>query len=184
MKKDKKPVVEKVPTPKKKSTAKRQPKQGRTSIMTDEMSLKFFTMIAQGLSVEAICRIDGMPCDWTIYNHIRNDPKFEQAYKNAREIQAERFLDEIIQIADDGKSDYYEDSEGNVLVDHDHIARSRLRVDTRKWAMARMSPRKYSERVVNEIVGKDGGAVDIKQTLTLADFYGQFGTQPAKPTDT
>jgi hypothetical protein len=33
------------------------------------------------------------------------------------------------------------------------IARSRLRVDTRKWLMARMAPKKYGDKVTQEHVG-------------------------------
>jgi hypothetical protein len=35
-------------------------------------------------------------------------------------------------------------------VDHDHIARARLRVDSRKWILSKMLPRIYGDRPVVE----------------------------------
>jgi hypothetical protein len=61
--------------------------------------------------------------------------------------RTEAMAHEIEQIADDGSRDTYEDAEGNVKVDHDVIARSRLRVDTRKWLMSKLQPKKYGDKL-------------------------------------
>jgi hypothetical protein len=39
------------------------------------------------------------------------------------------------------------DGEPVLAVDHDHIQRSRLRVDTRKWLLSEMSPKVYGDRL-------------------------------------
>src|SRR3954451_6383604 len=65
----------------------------------------------------------------------------------AREAQADRFANEIIEIADDTSGDWVE-RDGVVVADHEHIQRSKLRVDTRKWLMARMVPKKYGDKIV------------------------------------
>ncbi len=39
---------------------------------------------------------------------------------------------------------------------------ARLRVDSRKWLLARMLPKLYGDRVVQEHVGRDGGAIEVK----------------------
>jgi hypothetical protein len=54
-----------------------------------------------------------------------------------------------------------------MAVDHDHIARSKLRVDTRKWLLAKCLPKIYGDRVVNEVVGRDGGPIETKDTSDL-----------------
>ncbi len=41
------------------------------------------------------------------------------------------------------------------LVDHEHIQRSRLRVDARKWLMSKMAPKKYGEKLQH--TGDGGG---------------------------
>ena len=46
-------------------------------------------------------------------------------------------------------------SDGQTIVDHENIQRSRLRVDARKWAAARLAPRKYGDRVEHDVKGGD-----------------------------
>ena len=60
---------------------------------------------------------------------------------------------EIIEIADDASGDYVTTSEGKRIVDHENIQRSRLRVDARKWAAARLAPRKYGDHISHEVKG-------------------------------
>ena len=55
-------------------------------------------------------------------------------------------IEEINSIADDGINDYYNDSEGNEKPDREHIMRSRLRVDTRKWIACKALPKVYGEK--------------------------------------
>src|SRR5260370_42686165 len=57
----------------------------------------------------------------------------------AREEQADKLFREIIEIADDASGDYVTTSDGKTIVDHDNIQRSRLRVDARQWAAARLA---------------------------------------------
>jgi hypothetical protein len=70
------------------------------------------------------------------------------ASSNAREEQADKIFREIIEIADDASGDY-----GERIVDHENIQRSRLRVDARKWAAARLAPKKYADRISHEVKG-------------------------------
>jgi hypothetical protein len=70
-----------------------------------------------------------------------------ERYARAREAQAESWADDILELADDGRKDTFLDDKGNERVDHDHINRSKLRVDTRKWLMAKLHPRTYGEKV-------------------------------------
>ena len=54
----------------------------------------------------------------------------------AREEQADKLFREIIEIADDASGDYVTTSDGKRIVDHENIQRSR------KWAAARLAPKK------------------------------------------
>lgn len=69
--------------------------------------------------------------------------------------------EEILEIADETSLDTTEDSDGNVKTNHEVVARSRLRVDTRKWLMSKLAAKKYGDRVVNELTGKDGGPIEV-----------------------
>ena len=70
-----------------------------------------------------------------------------------REEQADKLFREIIEIADDKSGDCITTSDGKPIVDHENIQRSRLRVDARKWAAARLAPRKYGDRVEHDHKG-------------------------------
>jgi hypothetical protein len=73
----------------------------------------------------------------------------------ARAEQADKLFREIIEIADDASDDYVTTSDGKRIVDHENIQRSRLRVDARKWAAARLAPKKYGDRVEHDVKGGD-----------------------------
>ncbi len=72
--------------------------------------------------------------------------KHPDQYARAYEARAEVLVEDILTIADDGTNDTYKDDEGNVRVDTDVIARSKLRVEARKWLAGKMSPKKYGEK--------------------------------------
>lgn len=89
-------------------------------------------------------------------------------YARAKEQQQELQEDELLDIADDGTNDTYVDDEGKVRVDHDHIQRSKLRIETRKWLMAKLKPKKYGDKVdVNH-----GGQADNPLSVLLQEVQG------------
>lgn len=55
--------------------------------------------------------------------------------------------DEIIEISDDSSGDVIVDDEGNTRTDAERVARSRLRVDTRKWMLSKMLPKIYGDKI-------------------------------------
>ncbi|RAP72956.1 putative ubiquitin carboxyl-terminal hydrolase 35 [Candidatus Erwinia dacicola] len=52
------------------------------------------------------------------------------------------------------------------------VSKARLQVDTRKWILSRMAPKKYGDKITNEIVGKDGGAIQI-ETSPMSTLFGK-----------
>jgi hypothetical protein len=75
----------------------------------------------------------------------------------ACEIGYLRMADDLLEIADDASKDRVErqDKDGNTYtaVDHDHIARARIRVDTRKWLLSKALPKIFGDKLVNEHSG-------------------------------
>ena len=53
---------------------------------------------------------------------------------------------QILEISDDGINDYTQTEDGDEAPNHEHIQRSRLRVDFRKWLATKLAPKKYGER--------------------------------------
>ena len=90
--------------------------------------------------------------------------EFVRQYARAREAQAEVRADEIVDIADDVLSDFTKDKDGKVTVNHDHIQRSRLRVDARKWIAAKLLPKRYGDKMQH--TGDGGGPIRVRPDLS------------------
>jgi lambda repressor-like predicted transcriptional regulator len=124
---------------------------------------------AKGESLRKICRVDGMPAASTVFLWLAEDEAFSEQYARAREVQADAMFDEILEIAD--QFDNVQDK-----LDVEHINRAKLRIDTRKWAVSKMAPKKYGEKVDLNHSGKlDGdithhGAVAVRP---FAEFLGE-----------
>lgn len=138
---------------------------GRPEIYSDELGTELCNRLISGKSLKKICEMDDMPSCTTVLRWLVDETKadFQRQYARAREAQAEALFEEIFSIADDGTNDKYIDENGNVKVDHDVIARSRLRVDTRRWAMSKMAPKRYADKVQQEVTGADGGPLEFTQ---------------------
>lgn len=128
---------------------------GRPSKFTEKLGAEICQRLADGESLRAICRDEHMPSESTVRAWaLELDTPFSAQYAKARDLQAQRWSDELLDIADDGTNDWMErqgkDGEPALVVNGEAIARSRLRVDTRKWLLSKVLPKKYGERVVNE----------------------------------
>ena len=124
---------------------------GRPSKYTKEIATKICEGIISGQSVRSICENDELPSATTVFNWLASSKQpFLEQYTQAREIQAEIMADEILDIADDGTNDYVEreTQKGTIVVcDQEHINRSRLRVDARKWVASKLLPKKYGDKL-------------------------------------
>jgi hypothetical protein len=129
-------------------------KRGRPSKYTKRIGWYICERIARGEYLVNICRDEHLPHERTVYRWLLADDEafneFRHAYTRAREIQRERMAEQILTISDDGTNDTYVDPDGNTMVDHDHIQRSKLRVDTRKWILSRLDAAKYGQKATVE----------------------------------
>lgn len=129
---------------------------GRPSDYSAAIATTICERLGLGESLRAICDDEAMPGKTTVLRWLNTFDEFRTQYAHAREAQADYWAEEIIDISDDGSNDTYKDKDGNERTDQEVIARSRLRVDTRKWLMARMAPKKYGEKITQEVTGADG----------------------------
>lgn len=151
----------------KKEPAKPQAKKtGRPSSYTVATGDVICQRIAEGESLRSICKGEHMPAMSSVFRWLADDANesFREQYAHAREVQAESMAEEILEIADDGSNDTYKDDNGNERTDQEVIGRSRLRVDARKWLLSKMMPKKYGEKIQQEIGGKDGGPLVVEIT--------------------
>lgn len=139
---------------------------------TQEMADELCQRICNGESVRTICKDETMPSAAFIFAELARNRPFAEQYARAKEVQADFYAEQIIEIADDGKNDTYLDEDGNKRTDQDVIGRSRLRVDARKWYAGKLAPKKYGDKLA--IGGADDlppieSKVDV--TLNPSDAY-------------
>lgn len=94
--------------------------------------------------------VEGFPDRQTVYKWRYNHPGFDDAYIRAKRKQSELMAEELEDIAQNGSQDYMIDSKGHEAVNHEHISRSRLIIDTRKWMASKLAPKLYGDRQVVE----------------------------------
>lgn len=137
----------------------------RSSQFTQEMADVICERLAEGESLRKICRDDDMPVTSTVCKWLVQNKAFAEQYAHARDAQADTLADEILEIADDGTNDTYKDENGYTKTDQEVIGRSRLRVDARKWLASKMAPKKYGEKVQQEI----SGGLTVRSATELKD---------------
>lgn len=82
-------------------------------------------------------------------------PEFSVKYAQAKLKQAELLAEEILEIADDASGDGTVDENGEEKFNSEFVARSRLRIDTRKWLAAKLLPRTYGKAAEEVKTDKD-----------------------------
>lgn len=142
---------------------------GRPSSYTEKIALIICERLSDGESLRSICRDPEMPAKTTVFKWLLDIDGFSNQYARAKEESAESHADDMLDIADETHNDHYIDENGNTKVNNEAIQRSRLRVDTRKWIASKLKPKKYGERIQNEITGANGGPVEITIVKTIVD---------------
>jgi len=132
-------------------------------------------MIADGQSVTEACREAAVPRATLLRWVIDDTPKgIADRYARARELQYEVWADRILEessrvrIGDKVKRSAIADKDGNETgafdvetTTGDMVERSRLHVDSLKWLLARLHPKKYGDSVANVTVNNDNRQVRI-----------------------
>ena len=142
---------------------------GRPSKYTQALADSICEHIAGGKSLVSWCKAEeGRPSYTSVMRWLEANESFRENYARARQDQADYLAEEIVQIADDGLNDTYTDEEGNERTNQDVIARSRLRVDARKWYASKLAPKKYGDKMA---VGGADDLPPIDHSLTV-NFVG------------
>jgi len=145
-------------------------KTGRPSLYTPEVTEVILGRLAAGESLRTICESDDLPDQRTVFNWLAKYPDFATQYTRAKELAAEAIAEEIFDISDDGRNDWMEiqsSDGGNVgwRVNGEAVQRSKLRVETRKWYLAKILPKKYGDKVQQELSSPDGSAPTLNVVI-------------------
>ena len=121
--------------------------------------------IAEGESLRKICKDEKMPSLVAVWKLLNNSEELVKQYTRAREEQAETLVDEMIDIADYKKDDTYLDENGKEIINQEVIARSRLRVDARKWVASKLKPKKFGDFTKVQ--------AEVKDTSSTSSWLGE-----------
>ena len=119
-------------------------KGGRPSIYSQDLAAKICGRIAGGEPLTVVCRDEDMPChrtvmNWAFHTDLVQDD-FLQMYRRARQLQADIWADEIVELAEEA-------------VDGPSAQVARIKIDARKWACSKINPAKYGDRTTLEHQG-------------------------------
>jgi hypothetical protein len=143
---------------------------GRPSAYSQQIADEICRRLAGGESLRAICRDEGIPDESTVRLWALDDREgFAAQYARAREVQFLAIADELLEIADDGSNDWMQRTgkgkSGGWELNGEHIQRSRVRIDTRKWILSKMLRKIYGDKAEVAVTGANGGPV---QSLTVS----------------
>ncbi len=126
-------------------------KVGAPALDIDTLGPLVLAGLAEGKSLRTVCAEPGMPSLTTVMKWCRDDEKFAQHYAGAREARADVMFEELDEVSEEAAS-----AETAVTV-----AGLRLKADNIKWKLARMSPKKYGDKIETT----HAGAIDHSLTV-------------------
>src|SRR6266700_4174115 len=125
-------------------------KPGPATTCTPQRVERICDLTAQGYTLRQVAAEEGVDKS-TIVNWLRRNPTLRWQYDQAFALWCEVTASEMADIASEGTNDWMdrELSSGRIerVVDHENVQRSRLRIDTIKWLMARRNPKRWGDRV-------------------------------------
>jgi hypothetical protein len=85
-----------------------------------------------------------------VFRWLNQHAAFREKYARARDAQADVLAEETLEIADDGSNDWIfrnDPDNPGYLLNGEHVQRSKLRIDARKWFASKVAPKKYGDKV-------------------------------------
>ena len=144
---------------------------------SQELANSICERLADGESLRSVCRDKKMPSRDAVYSRLIRNPDFADQYARACEMRADYVFDEMFEIADTPQLGVktVTKPDGSVeTTEGDMIEHRRLRIDARKWALARMSPRKYGDRQTTDANVHVAVAPEITADMTPAQAAEAF----------
>lgn len=119
---------------------------------TQDLADKICEQLSQGISLRSVCKQDGMPSGVTVFRWLRTQEGFSKQYARAKEESTDAMAEEILDLSDGSvELALSADPKASGAV----VQASRLQVDTRKWLMSKMKPKKYGDKMDLTTNGKD-----------------------------
>ncbi|KZX61293.1 hypothetical protein A3724_16610 [Alcanivorax sp. HI0033] len=132
----------------------------RPSKYSKALADKICARIAEGESLVRICKDPKMPHRSTVLKWRGENDEFSDKYAHAYEMGADKAFEEMEELA--------------ATATPETVGVVKLQLDARKWTLARKMPKKYGDKVQQEITGAGGGPVRTESSI-------EWNIQPVKP---
>jgi predicted HTH domain antitoxin len=100
----------------------------------------------------------------TFDDMIQKDSLLLNQYTRAMEARADLIAERMVRNSHNRANDFYTDSEGNLKPNPVAVQRDRLILDTDKWLLSKLMPKKYGDRLTLD------GEVKTGQPLTIENI--------------
>lgn len=142
---------------------------GRPTDYSKELADKICERLTEGQSLRSVCRAEDMPAASTVFRWLRDHKEFKEQYAYAKQEATDALAEEIMDISDDTIDVIKSGAEKKSGA---YAQAQRLRVDTRKWIMAKMKPKKYGDQLDLTSGGE-------KIAVLPAELYAKRNTPPS-----
>lgn len=102
-----------------------------------ELAQRILAELAEGHSLRAVCRMDGMPGKTFVLDWLDEDADFAAQYARVRERAWDQRAEEAVENAKNAED----------------AAKGRLAFDAERWYLGKMAPKKYGDKVQTEHSG-------------------------------
>jgi hypothetical protein len=139
------------------------------TIRTQELADILVAGVSDGIPLRELCRRHSISKS-EVYRWRADDAAFEGRFVRAREEGFDAIAEEAMEIADDGTNDWEkrnrEDGSTEDVLNHEHVQRSKLRIETRLKLLAKWDPKRYGDLV--KLGNADGSNLDTTAALQAA----------------
>ena len=139
---------------------------GRPTDYSPEICARICSELAEGKSMRKICEAEDAPAMTSVFKWLRDYPEFSQQYNKSKEQGALALFEELVYIADTPVMGERrkETSDGKVEITiGDMIEHRKLQIDARKWALSKILPKKYGERLQQDVTINDYTAMSSEE---------------------
>ncbi|MEW9855919.1 terminase small subunit protein [Novosphingobium sp. M1R2S20] len=125
------------------------------SVRTPELEDALVEGLTNGIPLRELCRNHGVSKS-AVYDWIDGDAVFAGRIAQARARGFDEIAEEALEIADDATNDWTkrnrDDGSTEDVMNHEHVQRSKLRIETRLKLLAKWDPKRYGDKT---LIGSD-----------------------------
>lgn len=132
-------------------------KPGPKGLVNWDLANEILDRLSVGESLLSICKDKKMPDRSVVMRWTLSDEEFAAKYAQARESQAHSFVDQMKELAQSEPAI----NPASGALDSASVAHIRNQVATLQWLAMKLAPKKYGDKIQQEVSGPDGAAIPV-----------------------